>query len=324
MPGPAGGGGGGGRSGGGFGGGFSGGGGGFGGGGGRGFGGGHHGHHHHHHGGFFFYPRWYGPRYYGGGCLGGFLGIFILPIILIAFGAILLLGTFSNAFAEVSAGGTIKYNENQFQDYADQQYFEIYGDYDAYEDNILIVVATESEEYWDYVYIAWVGDHISSEVQRKFDSRGTFGQSMQKNINESSYKYSLDSDLARVVGDMKTAVSGFDSFSCTERDSGAPSTFVNKTDMNMTASTVNDALAAFTAETGISISIVVDEAEDIFGRTTSASSIFTVVIAVVFFAGAIFLIIRQIKASKENKNSDWYDKATGNGQNNNDGWDRYR
>ena len=327
MPGP-GGGGGGGRSGGGFGGGFSGGGGRGGFGGGRpggGFGGGPHRppYHHHHHYGFFWGPRWYRPYgYYGGGCLGGIVGLIILPVVLVIIAAALIFGSLTGAFLEVSQGGTIKYDENAFQDYANSQYAQIYGDFDAYEDNILIVVATESEEYWDYVYIAWMGDHLNDEVYQKFDTRSTLGNSMGRRINSSSYKYSLDSDLAKVVDDMRAALATVpDSYTCNEKhDADVPSRFINKTDMDLTAATVEKSLKAFTAETDIPISIVVEDAEEILGRKISSSTIITIVFALILLAVAVIMVVKSVKQSKEAKNGDWYDNATGK----NNGNDNYR
>ena len=229
----------------------------------------------------------------------------------------LIFGSVSGAFLEVSKGGTIKYDENSFQDYANSQYAQIYGDYEAYEDNILIVVATESEQYWDYVYIAWMGDHLDSSVYAKFDTRSTLGNSMDRRINPSSYKYSLDSDLAKVVDDMRASLSTVgDSYTCNEKHSvGVPSKFINKTDMDLTSDTVETALAAFTRETEIPISIVVEDAEEIFGKNISSASIITIVFAALLIAGAVFMIVKSVKQAKEAKNGDWYDNATKNNNN---------
>ena len=232
----------------------------------------------------------------------------------------LIFGSVSGAFLEVSKGGTIKYDENSFQDYANSQYAQIYGDYEAYEDNILIVVATESEQYWDYVYIAWMGDHLNSSVYAKFDTRSTLGNAMDRRINPSSYKYSLDSDLAKVVDDMRASLSNLNSsYTCTEKHSAnVPSKFINKTDMELTPSTVETALEAFTEETDIPISIVVEDAEEIFGKKISTSTIITIVFAVILIAVAIIMVIKSAKKAKEAKNGDWYDNATRNNNRSND------
>ncbi len=247
------------------------------------------------------------------------MGLIILPFIMVIIAAALIIGSVSGAFLEVSKGGTIRYDENEFQDYADAQYAEIYGDFDAYEDNILIVVATESEEYWDYAYMVWIGDHLDITVYEKFDTRSTLGNSMDRRINSSSYKHSLDSDLAKVVDDMRVSLASVNnSYTCNEKHSdGVPSKFVNKTDMNLTTATVETALTAFTEETDIPISIVVEDAEEIFGKKISSGSIVTIVFAAILVAVAVIMVVKSVKQAKQAKNGDWYDNATGNNRNNN-------
>lgn len=302
MPGP-GGGGGGGRAGGGFGGGF-------GGGGFSGGGGGYRG------GGFGFFPF-----FYGGGCLGGMFSFFMLPLIFLLVGALLLFGIVGNAFSTLIRGGNIVYNENKISDYADLQYSEIYGDYPAYEDNLVLVVATESEEYWDYAYILWCGDHISNEMYLTLDSTGIFGRIISESINDRSYKYSLDTDLARAVELLTEEVKGLPSYKCKEEPSGAPSKFINNTeDIEMSGDSVETALAAFTAETGIPFSIVVDDAKDIFGKTFSAGDIIGILISVGLIVFAVIWIVRKYK-DKNGGGGDWYDDATGKSKtSNNNFW----
>lgn len=298
MPGP-GAGGGGGRAGGGFGGGF--------GGGGYNGGGGYRG------GGFGFFPM-----YYGGGCLGGMLSFFMLPLILLLVGALILFGVVGGALMTLISGGNIVYDEIKISDYADIQYAEIYGSYSAYEDNIVIVVATESEEYWDYAYIAWVGDHLSNQMYYALDSTGTLGAALSGSINQSSYKYSLDTDLARAIEYLTVQVSDIPSYKCNELPSGAPSRFINKTeDINMSSEPIEAALAGFTAETGIPISIVVDDAKDIFGKTFSAGDIIGILISVGLIVFAVVWIVRKYRDRDGSDGGDWYANATGKTSNNN-------
>ncbi|MBO7303841.1 MAG: hypothetical protein J6V09_01270 [Clostridia bacterium] len=290
MPGPGGGarGGGGGR-------GFSGGGRGFSGGGrsGGGFSGGHH--HHHGHFGFSFWPRrrYYG---YGGGCLGGLISAMIAPIIMIIIAAVFLFVSVTSAFTAIANGGVIQYNEEKLQDYADRQYAEIYGASTAYEDNILIVFVTD-EEYYNYAYIAWVGDHISQSINYMFGASGTvLGRAMDANINQTNYKYSLDSNLAFVVNTMRDRVAAQSNmFDCTETHNQVDPKFVNNTDLPMTAATVSEALVAFETATGITMSIVVDDAEDVFGKTMPVGYIITAIIAIAVIAAVIYYIYKNRK-----------------------------
>lgn len=325
MPGPGGGshGGGGGRSGGG--GGFSGGGGGFHGGGmpGGGFhGGGHHGgfhgggHRPHFHGphfggGWFHRPhRHYGG---GGGCFGGVIVLIFIVFFMIYFFGSSIFGILGSVFpnSNFSEIEIMKYDENSFQDYANSQYKKEFGSSTAYEDNILLVFLADTEECYDYYYIAWVGDHIHSDINYLFGDEYTeFGQTISECINTSSYKYSLDSNIADVVKQMETYAvnAGLESsFTCEEDHAQVESHLTNKTTLDMTEETVNSALQSFTEKTGIPIVVVVDDIEDIFPSqsisqttpqsgsiTSTASIIITVILAAVVIA-AIVLIIRKKK-----------------------------
>lgn len=290
MPGPGGGahGGGGGRAGGGS----------FGGGGsfhgGGGFNGGHHGgfgggghHRPPHHGGFHgphFGGGWGGgwfhrPRHYGGGCLGSLTGMILTPLIIIlfiVFGLIWLFG--NNVTVNHDTNDVViennavvdeeyVYNENTFQDYADKVYAEEFGNSTAYEDNILLVFLTEDENYYDYYYIAWVGDHVATDINYMFGNEETeFGVAVSNAITTSSYKYSLDANIAQIIKTMEENIveSGAESFTCEEKHIQVESHLTNKTALELTEDTVNISLQSFTETTGIPIVVVVDDISEVF------------------------------------------------------------
>ena len=262
-------------------------------------------------GGFWFWPRryYYGGGYYGGG---GFFGFLLLPIIMLIIVSIVLISSIGSAFANLANGGTIEFNNEKLEDYADAQYGKIFGSSTAYEDNILLVFVTD-EEYYDYAYIAWVGDHIDPSITELYGNNYTaLGQSMESRVNATSYKYSLDTDLARVIADMKKAtsdsVAGESPFSdyCTDMQHvQVKSAVINNTDLPVTASVIGVALDSFTQQTGISISVVIEDAEDIFGKTMPVGQIVIIVFCLVFMALAIFLIVRGVKRRREgNSGSD--------------------
>lgn len=294
MAGPGGGGfgGGGGR---GFGGGF--GGGGFGGGG-RGFGG-HHYHHHGYHGGWFFRPRYY----YGGGCLGGLLGMFLAPVVFLLLAVVMLMSTFGSAFSSIATGGEIAYNETAFQDYANAQYFAEFGAEKDSEDQLLLVFLIEDEQYYDYAYIAWCGDHLQSKINAMFGAEGTrLGSAVQNSaINGSSYKYSLDSGIAQVIGTMQGHIEALgleSSFICDSAPSAYESHLINRANIDMTEDTVNTALENFTEATGIAVAVVVEDADEVLPRNFDYVSVF---IALIFLVIAVVMIVQALKQKDRKK-----------------------
>ena len=285
------------------------------------------------HFGWGFGPRfggWYHRPHYYGGCLGGMMGLLMLPIVLILIVFLMVfsvLGSFGSAVSTVASGGNLTYDENVFQDYADAQYAAEFGTSTAYEDHLLLVFLVEDEEYWDYAYIAWVGDHIDTSINDMFGGeQTTFGRAITSSINEKSYKYSLDSNLARVVETMENQITAKNlpsSFKTSCKDKNhAPldinripiaSHMTNKTDLPLTEQTVNDALTSFTEATGISVVLVVDDIDDVFERTIPPQDIFTLIVAGVILIVAIVLIVRAFKKRKEN----------GSNSNGNNDRDRY-
>ena len=313
MPGPGGGSRGGGFSGGSRGGGFSGGGG-FGGGG---FRGGYGGYHGRHYGGFyggpffgggFFRPRrhYYGGYGYGGGCLGGLLGVLMLPIVLILVAVIGLTSMFGTAFTNVSQGGTVIYDEKALQDYANTQYQAEFGsNMSTYEDNILIVFLT-NENRDGYDTIAWVGDNVATKINEQFGNQYTaFGVAMQSSIDADYYEYSISKNLAMVVDKMTDNVTGLElesSFVTPSIGEKSDSHLTNHSDLAINEATVNASLKKFTEETDIPIVIVVDSMETVIGKTLAVTDIFSVVLFIGMIVVAVVLVVRAFKRREEREN----------------------
>ncbi len=324
MPGPGGGSRGGGFGGGSRGGGFGGSGGGFGGGFGRGpwgprrpyFGGG-----------------WFGRPYYygGGGCLGGLLGVLMLPIILLLVVGIGLFSIIGTTVSNVANGGVIGYDEAVFQEYADKQYATEFGSVpSAYEDHILIVLLT-NEEADGYYAIAWVGDNIHGSISDMFgDETTTFGRTMISCINSEYYAYSLDTNLARVMEIMTDEITDLglkSSFRTESPLAGSIESHVtNYTELSITEETVNGALQSFTEETGISAVITIETMENVFGKSLPMSTIITLVVLVALAILAIVLLVRGIKNRKNgngnNKDGNGSYNQKSQYDNQNDGYGR--
>ncbi len=259
-----------------------------------------------HMGGWHHRPRhwgwgWHRGPHYGGGCLGGLMGIIMVPLILIILLIAIIGSVFTGGLSANSQGSSVQYDEEALQDYADDRYAEIFSS-SAYEDNLLIVFLID-EGHYNYSYIAWVGDHIADDINFMFGSNSTqLGQAMSTCINETNYKYSLDSNLAQVFRTMTTSVTNLgisSSFTCKEERT-ASYTFINDTELQMTKSTVEDALKTFSESTGIPTALVVDDMADVFPKNdTSALKIGAIVLIVV-----VAVIIIVTVSSRKRKKSD--------------------
>ena len=300
MPGPGGGsrGGGGGFSGGGRGG-F--GGGGFGGGNrGGGFGGGPRpggfGGYHHHHGPYFGWG-WGRRRYYGGGgCFGALFAPLIVAIFVLFAVVYMMIPSEDQNFGR-------EYNEATFQAAADAKYAEYFEAGATYEDNLLLYVLVE-EECDQLYFIAWVGDNVRFEINDLFGgNNSSLGYSIGRNVAQ-YYAYSLDSNLAAVVNDMEKEIEKLaldSSFKkATEPALPTESRLVDLTGAgvpDLTADTVNDALASFTEKTGIRTVIAVDLIDNVFPpQTMEISPTLLICVGIV----AVFVVVA-IYSNRKNK-----------------------
>ena len=248
----------------------------------------------------------------------------LAPIIMIVFAGVLLMSVFVSAFGSITTGGEIYYDENTYQDYANAQYAEYFGEFDDYEDGLVIVFAVEDENYYDYAYIAWMGDNIALDINEMFGASGTkFGNAIESSaINSGSYKYSLDSGIAVVMKKMQDHIAalGLDSsYTCNHQYNDYESHLVNKTDLDVAPDTVNSALVSFTQATGIPVVVVVEDAEEILPKNFDY---FSVIIATVLIIIAIVLIVKAVKnrKSKNSEDDGSYKGNNGYNNNNNNDW----
>lgn len=275
-----------------------------------GFGGGHrpggfHGPHHHHrphhhfHIPFFGYRR---PYYgYGGGCLGGFMGMMFAPLILIMIVISLLISVFGSvgsSISNIASGGQVFYNEEKMQDYANTQYAREFASAEDVEENILIVFLVE-ENCKGYYTIAWVGDNIKSSINSMFGNEYTeFGYKVLGGISD-YYRYDLSKNLATIIDGMTDEVVNLGLKSSFIHSSSSPGEYTshvtNHSSLSINEETINRALEDFTSETDIPIVIVVDDMENVFDKTIGRSDIFTVIMAVVIGGFAVFLIYKAFK-----------------------------
>lgn len=250
--------------------------------------------------GFFFMPFW------GGGCLGALF----TPIICMVLAIVMMIGVIGGGLTTLFRGGNVVYNENKMQDYASRQYATIYDPSSAtYEDNVLVVFLT-NEDGQSYYSIGWVGDNLKSQISDLFGNEYTaLGSAMQSSINTSSYRYSLGSNLAQVTEKMETSVRNQNLETVyraqkAERHEAGKVYNRSNSDIQFNAETVDAALKNFTDSTDISMSIVVADAKDVFGKSLNSAAILALLLCIVLIVYAVVAIVRYVKRRKGNAD-DW-------------------
>ena len=248
-------------------------------------------------GGFWFF----GPRfYYGGGLLGWFFAPIILLVISLVLIAVILL-----SLAATIGQKTVDYSESAAEDYALEQYEQAFGGEKGYEDKILLAFFTY-EDGLEYRYITMNGDHLTNRVYNMMlgDSRSALSKAMRANISSTSYETTLGRNLSGVVEDLTGSVGAETKiFTCSETTHADGKSYLrNDSGLTVNAEMVNAALADFTAQTGIEMVIVVDEAAEVFGYETPIPGIIALVFLLALVGISIYFIVRNAKAKKNGGN----------------------
>lgn len=250
--------------------------------------------------GFFFMPFW------GGGCL----GTLFASALCVFFAFFLILGLIGGGLTTLFRGGNVVYSENKMQDYANRQYATIYDPSSAtYEDNVVVVFLT-NEDNQTYYSIGWVGDNLKSQVSDLFgDEYTALGSAMQSSVTTSDYRYSLGSNLAQVTEMMETSVKNqnletvYRTQKAEKHEAGKVYNRSNS-DLQINTEIIDAALKNFTDSTDISMSIVVADAKDVFGKSLNTSAILALLLCIILIVYAVVAIVRYVKRRKGNAD-DW-------------------
>ncbi len=231
------------------------------------------------------------------------MAMVLLPVILILVAALLIFSVFGSAFSTLTTGGDVVYNEEAYQDYANDMYYKEFGAAAAFEDNLLLVLLVE-EDYYDYNFIAWVGDDIQTDINYMFGNESSeLGRAIAGSaINGDSYKYSMGQGISQVMDTMgdKIEALGLDSsFICDEEHIGVDSHITNYTDLTINTATVERALDEFTTKTGIPVVVVIEYQEAVFGKTISGADIVSLIIAIALIALGVVLFVKFFKKRKQ-------------------------
>lgn len=214
-------------------------------------------------------------------------------------------GTLLSGIGSLLSGGDVVYNEEGMQDYANDQYAQLFGGNNAtYEDNVLIVMLT-NEDLQTWYCIGWVGDNLATDVNNLFGNEKTaLGKAMSASINSSNYKYSLGTNLAQVVESLQSSIENLKTNSVyrVEKAESHPAGQVyNKSadGISFSEETVNAALKEFTEATDITMSIVVADSTEVFGRTLGADAIIALIVGVILIVVAVVKIYQYVKYRRE-------------------------
>lgn len=193
--------------------------------------------------------------------------------------------------AIATADDDIGYEEQRFQEYADEQYYAAFSDTDNYEENILIVF-TVFEGYNGYDCITWGGNYIDNQTETLF---GSYFQSTVRDSIPDYYENAMTKSLRQIVDSMTKLAP--DNASGQEVDTQY-SKLYNYSSLEIDKTIVNNSLQEFTKKTGYPIAIVIANGEEVFGDEEDDSGEVIIAIIVIVMITIIAIII--IKSTNKN------------------------
>ena len=235
----------------------------------------------------------------------GSIGIFrvtskivIVPVFALTLAALLLATNLSFAIVSIANGGKIKYSDETFNNYVNEQYASEFGESSAYDDNLLIVFLTNQRGN-GYYAMALAGKNLDPQIRQMFGGEITeFWTTLESSMTE-YYKFSAQKGFRVTLEQLSASISDkrLESAFVTEQDHSSLTVphVTNYSSLSINEDSVNIAIRIFTESTGIPTVMVIDTAENVFGKTMPVKEIVVSVISAAVITVSSVLIVKDVK-----------------------------
>lgn len=202
-------------------------------------------------------------------------------------------------------------NENDFEDWTEDLYDSNFKSTSNYEDYILISLLIDEEDYYEYYYCVWIGDHVSNEVAELFgDESSIIGQALEENIAY-NYKYSLSSDLCDTINYIYNEYDSDNSgLTCNdEQNSIKASMMIDDTSLELDVDRVSASLFLLEMRTGVRILLNVSSITDFekgYGSSQFDIDDFMpfIIVGAILLVFIIIIIVSTIKKVNKKKKAE--------------------
>ena len=232
--------------------------------------------------------------------LKGIPGLIVLIITCLVF-----LGFFGVFFIAIAGdllfGGTVRYDDDKMEEYLETTYIDEFGTSAESEDNILFVFLYDDEIYYNYDYSFYVGDDISTDLFHYIDS---FSSSIvDRHFEVDNYEEEIEANLCRDINDMSNELRflGNDNLICDHVHDGYNIELNNKSSYELDKSNIEASLSNFSNTTGVSITLVLDTRENVFGKSVEVDIFALLVLGFIFSVFIIIIVLGIVKSVKSIK-----------------------
>ncbi|MBQ3254034.1 MAG: hypothetical protein IJA65_05695 [Acholeplasmatales bacterium] len=214
-------------------------------------------------------------------------------IFLIAF-TLFFIGGFIFMFNQISGDlfkdGKAVYNKNKMNEYLKTNYENEFKSSAAYEDNIIFIFLY-NEEYNDYSYDFYTGYDISTSV---YNYLGNYSITsiIERYFEVSNYEGDIEKNLSKIMNEITIKLDEeFDGYlKCDHTNDEYISKFTNNSNSELDSTKIEESLKDFTDTTRLSIVMVVDTMENVFGRTKNVNYDFLIIFGIIVLLFLIMMV----------------------------------
>ena len=231
----------------------------------------------------------------------GLINVIAMPIVIIALATGILIYNLVSTISILANGGEIVYDEEVLNTYLTTNYSDSFKGTGVEQQSGMVIFFLYNEDTNQMEFTIKPGSNIRSDVTAIFATDSEFGTYLKNNVKSDSYEATLSKSLSGVMTHMAEKVEKLDltsNFSKNYDESKmAGSALKIKEGFGFTVKNdeINASLAAFEAETGIPVVIVLDTAVNAFGRTTPVTDILMIVLLVAVIALCTASMIKKIR-----------------------------
>lgn len=229
------------------------------------------------------------------------LNVILTPILIIAIALGFMIYNLVSLIPTLANGGNIAYDQTVLDEYQTKEYNSAFKNAPA-EGNGLVITFMYNEDTNAMEYVIKAGNNLRTQVTDIFKVEGEFGQYLNKHATSDNYKATFSKSLVNAMDHMAKEVTELDLtdvFNKNYKDGQMPEPkLVDKSGFSLDVKAVNAELKEFYDETGISVTVVVDNAAKVFGRSIPVTDILLMVLILLVIVMTTVSLVKKIRAYK--------------------------
>lgn len=233
----------------------------------------------------------------------GSKGIIFL-IIFTLFFAVGFIIMFNQSSGDLLTDGKAVYDKKKMNEYIKTNYENEFKDSATYEDNIILFFLY-NEDYNEYLLDFYIGYDLSTSIYKYLNTYSN-SSNFDRNFDTSNCDDDIEKNLSNVINEITINLdNNFDEYlKCNHTNDEYISKVTNSSHSELDITEIERSLINFTDTTGLSIVLVIDSMENVFGKTKDINYEFLIIfgtIVLCFLMMMVYAFIIVIKNTLNDK-----------------------